>query len=246
MKNLLSLLILSLFLMFSCCANAAPVGNPNFYIPGDSPLNISMELDILRGGDIDFCASNGVTAKMEYESVSSFFLKMGYLLSQRNNLQTYLRLGLSEIDIVDEVGDHIDTDTDFAYGIGLSGILFQFENDVKIGADISYLKFNPEVETYSWFNVENMGMELDYEEFEIALVISKEIGSFVPYCGVKHSKVEMEIPENSLTYQIEMENEDNLGVFVGFDLLVKEDSSLNLEGRFLDDQAFSIVFHFGF
>ncbi|MCG2712744.1 MAG: hypothetical protein L6416_10555 [Candidatus Omnitrophica bacterium] len=246
MKSLLNLVILGLFLMFSCCADAAPVGNPNFYISGDSPLNISMELDILRGGDIDFCAGNGVTAKMEYESVSSFFLKMGYLLEERNNLQTYFRLGLSEIDIVDEEGGHIDTDTDLAYGIGLSGILFQFANNVKIGADISYLKSNPEVKTYAWFNVENIGMELDYQEFEIALVISKEIGSFVPYCGIKHSKVEMEIPDNSLTYQIKMENEDNLGVFAGFDFLVREDSSLNLEGRFLDEQAFSIVFHFGF
>ena len=102
MKDFLSLLIISLFLMCSYCAHAAPVGNPNLYIPGDSPLTISMELDIVRGGDIDFRASNGVVAKMEYESVSSFFLKMEYLLNQENNLQSYLRLGLSEIDIVDE------------------------------------------------------------------------------------------------------------------------------------------------
>ena len=123
---------------------------------------------------------------------------------------------------------------------------FQFENNVKIGADISYLKFNPDVETYAYYNVENIGMKLDYQEVEFALVISKEIGDFVPYCGVKHSKVEMEIPENSLTYQIDMENEDNLGVFVGFDFLIQETSSLNLEGRFLDEQAFSITFNFGF
>ena len=232
--------------MCSCCAHAAPVGNPNLYIPGDSPLTLSMELDIVRGGDIDFRASNGVVAKIEYESVSSFFLKMEYLLNQENNLQAYLRLGLSEIDIVDEVSEHIDTDTDLAYAIGLSGTLFQFGNNIEIGADISYLKFNPDVETYSYYKVENIGMELDYEEFELALVVSKKIDLFIPYFGVKYSKVEMEIPENSLTHQIEMENEDNLGVFVGFDFLIKEDSSLNLEGRFLDDQAFSITFNFGF
>ncbi len=81
-----------------------------------------------------------------------------------------------------------------------------------------------------------------YREWQAALGLGKEFDFFTPYMGVKYSYVRSsgELTVDGDTYFGEKQKaRDNVGAFVGFAITPADMFSINLQGRFIDEEAYS-------
>jgi len=77
----------------------------------------------------------------------------------------------------------------------------------------------------------------------VAGAVSVQIGPFIPYCGLKYSdfNADVRVTVLGVTYDDDsIQPANNLGFFVGADIIVLEYLSLNIEGRFNDETALSL------
>jgi hypothetical protein len=75
--------------------------------------------------------------------------------------------------------------------------------------------------------------DADWKEWQVSLAGTKQIGRSVPYVGVKYSDAKLTSGEPKEVA------DENVGVFVGTDVKITGQWSVNVEGRFVDETAVS-------
>lgn len=246
-KNTIILVIVMIF-VFNSVNYAAIVGNPNLdFNPKDT--RFAFEIDHTNSRDL-IGSSRGVTGNLELDAFSSFLFEISWPVLFGNNSRFDVRFGIiGPATVVDESGYSVDCGTGPAAGIGFSNTLNDFGDGLKLGFDAKFLFGKCGT---GGSNKSSSDRELEYREFEAALILSKKINNFIPYAGVKLSRLDMTIPAKTTTYYyyslssnaVDMENDNNIGLVFGFDLLTSENSSINLEFRFIDETAISLGFRF--
>jgi opacity protein-like surface antigen len=141
-------------------------------------------------------------------------------------------------------------DDDFAWGFGASVLIHEFENGLRIGADGKYraaevdlIELDINGTKYGLADISEVSG--DFEEWQFSLGIAKEFGEtvkFIPYAGVKYSDVEVQAKGTILgtVYQTNNVNsKDTMGGYAGAEVAFNDNLSVYVEGRFVDESAFS-------
>jgi len=229
MKKILLLSVISCFIV-SGLVYASPVGNPS------KPLLASEEMPFSAGAEFDFVFERELDVADMDMSIENLFLytaKLSYTLEKR--VDFYCLLGVASGELSWEASGldlSIDTEAAFAWGLGATVFLYEFDNGLRLGADGNFRMTEPSLDTV-------IDADLEYSEWQIALAVSKQIDKFIPYGGIKYSDVKVELTVPGLGS--EDTNSDNLfGIFLGCDFLVDDNLSFGLQGRFIDETALSI------
>ena len=209
--------------------------------------------------DLKFKSASGLSAAADVKEVEidkgyQIMLKSSYGLL--DNLDVYVKLGAADYDVdaaiynkntgAKDSSDEINTDTDFAYGLGLKGS-YDLTETWLIGCDLQYLRSKHKTKiaetTIATGAIESTTYKSGtFQEWHIAPYVGYRAGDFLPYLGVRYSdaKLSMKSPADSgWTDDHKYEADDNFGVFLGTDYKISETCSLNLEGRFIDETAMS-------
>jgi len=246
MKKIVVLGVVVGFIVFSgLIVNAAPVGNPAspVLLESDTPFKIGAEVDFVNGRELDV---SGESVEIE---VRFYTGKLSYTIADRIDVYAFFGV-IDEAEVDEEVDDNNYKylfDEDFAWGIGATVLIYELENGIKLGVDAKYRTAEVDL-TELDINGTRYGIadisdiQGDFDEWQVALGITKQFGKFIPYGGVKYSDVEVQAKGTVLgtVYQTAEVNSENIfGIFIGCNILPMDNLSLNIEGRFIDETAFS-------
>jgi len=262
-KTLFVGLIVISLLFISFVVNAAPVGNiakpamlkSVFFNQGEEKPVLGFigegEFDITDNVNIQGCSND-----TEFESLGG---KLGLVLLDRIILYGSLGTAVFNAEF-DSNGRNvrIESDVGTSWGFGGTAIAYEkmlpgFDNSIlRIGVDgrfrVTDLKVESIVEdttTYYPDNADINGEGLSYWDWQVALAASLQLGileNFIPYAGVKYSNCEADATTEvgpRVHHLLDAESEDNLGIFVGTDIVIADYLSVNIEGRFIDEEAVS-------
>jgi len=254
MKKLWILGLVTIFLFAYSVVSAAPVGNPAKPIleKGDTPFKVGTELDFVTERDLDV-SDEDVTV----ENLNWYAGKISYALADR--VEPYVLLGAANGEFSEKwsgVDLKYETETAFAWGLGATVLLKEFNNGIRLGIDGRYRQTEPDIDkvtlngvSYSPGDVGISDFSAEYKEWQVALGISKELGQFVPYGGIKYNDVEASLKAtiSGTTYTTDDINSDGVvGIFVGCDFLPTKNLSIGVEGRFIDETAFTVSANYRF
>jgi len=259
MKKMYVLGISMIFLtIFSVVVNAAPVGNiaapaimKSLLLTGDDEV----KLGIIAAGEGDIVFDRKI--KDEYGDVELSFYgsKIGVSLFDKAIIYGLVGAGSAQEEIdISGTKVEFETETDFAWGVGASVIAYETKIDgfgngiLRVGGDIKYRSAEPSVDkvtigsvVYDLPNALITDSSVEYNEFQTALGLSYQLDKFIPYMGVKFCGLDGDVKAtlSGTEYKDSFEEEESVGMFVGTDILIGDSISLNVEGRFIDEEAIS-------
>ena len=168
-----------------------------------------------------------------------------------------------------------DLDTDFAWGVGAKACLWGCAGTgPRILADLQYLQYKPDT-TLTVDGVDlataqqqefiaagattaavSVDAETEIKEWQLALLAAWTVNQWRPYVGVKYSDMETDtdvklngqangVPFTG-DFDVQFEADDNVGAFVGTDFIVNPTLSWAVEGRCVDETAFTIGLNWKF
>jgi len=142
-----------------------------------------------------------------------------------------------------------ETDTAFSWAVGAKAILFEHK-DTIIGLDGRYFSAELDLDkiivdgvTYDVPSGSVTEAKVEYDEYQIALGVAQKINMFVPYGGIKYSRAKGKLLATISGTKYESDdakNKDEVGLFIGCSILPLKNISLNVEGRFVDEEALMV------
>jgi len=215
-------------------------------------LSIACIGDFISDRDIDVAGG-------EFE-MDTIFARIGLSAFDRINL--YVDFGqVLDMSYACELNTTLvqvkyEYDDDFIWGIGLNGLLYRWDNGLEIGAGASYrqAEMNIEKATIDGNSYDRAQFALvndgDLSEWQAAVELAWNLDFFVPYVGIKYSDVEVDGDVTLAITQYNGSGKDagtNVGGFVGVTLLPRLDGipkseqvSINVEARFIDENALNV------
>ncbi|MDP8229899.1 MAG: hypothetical protein P9L93_02220 [Candidatus Gorgyraea atricola] len=154
-------------------------------------------------------------------------------------------------------------DSEAIIGVGASALIYRWDNGFEIGANASYRTTDLAVNdvtvdsrVYTTTELTNV-TNSDYEEIQGAVELAWKNGVFAPYVGLKFSDVELgsdyTIAPQQYSDSKGKGSDRNLGGFVGLTITPKieatpqsEQLSINIEGRFIDEEALNVGISYKF
>jgi len=265
------LLTIALIAISSALSYAAPVGLTSEADAATSAKvfeksDIGIELSI--GGIADIVTKREVNIQNGEFEMDAYLGRIG--LSLMEKLYLYVDVGQAtnmEYAYTTLGENHkVSYEDDLIYGAGLSALIYRWANGLEIGANGSYRQADLKLDTVTINNVTfkrstltNIS-ETEFKEYQAALEVAWRTEYFIPYAGAKYSDVELGsdfkiAPQN---YSAKGKNADkNYGAFVGLSITPRTgflspsapDSkplSINLEARFIDEEAFNVGLSYKF
>ncbi|MFA4991229.1 MAG: hypothetical protein WC569_01425 [Candidatus Omnitrophota bacterium] len=145
------------------------------------------------------------------------------------------KVGIGNVEW-DRVGaSDLDYETNFAggYGFRIKG----YENEkwgIKTVVGFQHISVHP------------LGADEGIDKHQViiddwqgSLLVSKDIGSFVPYCGARYGSVDFIKWVNEHDRK-RIKSDDFLGLVLGADYWIDSNTKVNLEGAFIDGQEYAI------
>lgn len=138
------------------------------------------------------------------------------------------------------------------WGIGLNAVIYEWEKagiqlfgdgNYRQAKDIGYEAIVIDGTRYTKNQLSGLETKAKWEEWQVALGISKKFKYFVPYAGVKYSdvKTSAKATYSGTTYDLgSAKSKGTVGPFIGVSILPVKGVSIDLGGRFVDEQAFSV------
>jgi|GEM_PF-1156245 len=219
-------------------------------------LNIGFDTDVLL--EKKFKYDSAVTSSAPKLKGQYYMAKVSCTLFSR--IQPYLTVGASHLKMSwsDKANGAVDLQANIApaWGAGVKAYLWEFEGmGLKVFSTASFRSTRP---TRMESLTTNRGSgNITQSSFKVlerqgSLGISKEIKprgwenvSFVPYAGVVYSSTTARITAaqsgNSINAGAKGQK-DNVGLFLGTDFMIMDNLSLNVEGRFIDQEEVSAGF----
>lgn len=253
-KIFVFVLICSIVMYFPLGSVSAPVhvpARPLLNVQNDSqyPANIAVEVDCVTGRnlqeDIRITRANWVNFKVTE-------------MLMDNKVQPYFLVGaLIDGDFEQEVGNadlKYKTDDAFSWGIGTTILAYEINERMALGLDIKYRNVQPTVHSVTIDgnkfsrDDDNVSLRCSYQEWQAALGVCGVTDKFIGYGGIKYSDVRtlLKAEAGGIDTRESVGSAENVGVFVGCEFLLTEDTTIGLEGRFLDEEAYTcfITVHF--
>jgi len=199
----------------------------------------------------------------EFE-MSAYAARLGLNITERFNF--YVDLGEAkdmELSCV-IMGETIkyEFDDDFLWGIGGNALIYRWDNGLEVGvnaayrqADMTLSKAYVDSAQYDIADLTNV-KDGEYQDYHVACELAWKTEHLIPYIGVRYSDIEVDgyFEEGGEAKNAQGENSsENIGAFVGVTITPRfegspksEQISINLEGRFIDEEAFSVGVNYKF
>jgi len=221
-------------------------------------IKTAVDMEFLTGRDLH--ASDAT--KTEILNGHAYSGKISFVAFDR--IEPYFRLGIAQMKAKwTEAGTEVklESDDNFAWGVGGKVLIWNFEKPkIKLVGDGSYRIADLDVDKAA---IAGQAVSFDtaksrflIREWQVALLAATEIdvgtggkeevlgiSTLVPYAGVKYSQMygRLRLVRSDATFFNPgvVEADHNIGIFAGCDFVGPNSVSLNIEGRFLDETAFS-------
>jgi hypothetical protein len=260
MKKLIVIIICFGLSLSITAAYAAPVGNiatASVLKKGIIFQDEQAQFAVVSSLDVDLTWDQNLKNQDDDTEYYYYGGKVGVLVMDR--FMPYAFLGTAEAKKQRfKIGpDKVkwDTDYDFVWGIGGTAVLYEIrlgdmsQDTLRIGVDGNYRQSHLKIDKVELngtpYNSDNPALTqsgYELEQWQVALAVSYQMDQIIPYAGVKYSDAtgEAEAKINGKAYKNDFENKDNVGIFVGGDILINDSFMLNIEGRFIDETALSL------
>ncbi|MFA4991593.1 MAG: hypothetical protein WC569_03335 [Candidatus Omnitrophota bacterium] len=258
--------VISVFLclvFLSCSVFAAPVG-----LTSEADLLESTKLfrdlnEMGLGLSLGFYADIVNEREIEIERNGEFEMDM-YMarlsLTANDRFTLYFDIGQAKDPVFSyhNLGSDIKIfyEDESAWGTGLNVLIHRFDNNIEVGAHAGYRQYELSLDKvmidgaqYAPGALTNIS-EDNYKEYQAAVEIGWKADYMRPYLGVKYSDVELgsDFTLAPQTYSAKGKRTDsNLGLFAGVTLTPElpfykdtRQLAINVEGRFVDEQALSM------
>jgi len=196
--------------------------------------------------------------------MASYAARIGLNIIERFNF--YVDLGQAQdMELTwTQNGEKIkyEFEDEFLWGIGGSALIYRWDNGIEIGVNAAYrsasMNFDKGDRDGTAFTKATVTSfkDGDYEDYHVACEVGWRTDYFIPYIGVRYSEVEVDgyFVENGATHDAQGKGAaQNVGVFVGLSITPKiegmpksEQFALNIEGRFIDEEAVSVGLSYKF
>jgi len=258
MKKLIAIIICFGFVLSVTAAYAAPVGNiatPSTLKKGIIYKDEAAQFAVVAGSEVDLTWNQNLKRQDDDTEYYLYDGKIGVLIMDR--IMPYAILGAAEAKKqtfnIDGTKIKWDTKYDFVWGVGGTAMLYETKLEgmgngtLRIGVDGKYRQSHLKVDKIAINGVEQADTDVtqskyELEQWQVALAVSYQIDQIIPYVGVKYSDATGEAVTtiSGTKYKNDFENEDNVGIFVGGDILINDSFTANIEGRFIDETALSL------
>lgn len=255
------LLAALLVLGLGTAAYAAPVGltseadltEGELWADNNIGISVGFITDIVRKRKVN--VDNG-----EFE-VDVYAARIGLSVMDRFNF--YIDLGQAnnmQFEFTDK-GESVRVgyEDEDMWGVGVNALIYRWDNGLEVGAGASYrtAEMNFKDATIAGVEYERNSSTVtsvndgDMEEIQLALELAWKREYFAPYIGIKLSDIEVDAEFTTSGLERKAANIDsnqNVGVFVGLTITPKIDVfgdkneriAINIEARFIDEEAVSI------
>ncbi len=240
-----------------------PKGSGVFSLKQDKNISLKVAADFDYVLNRDLHASAATKTKIKNGSWS--MVKLYYTMFN-GRVEPYFQFGTVKLKAKwSEPGADVELESDntMGWGLGTKALLWSMQKPkVNFVGDIMYRMANLDPSEGS---VAGSKVGLDsaksaflIREWQLALLASTEIdvggegsdreeilgiSKLVPYAGIKYSDVNgrLRLQRSDAVYfnPGTIDSERNFGIFVGCDILGTGSLSLNVEGRFIDETAFT-------
>lgn len=185
--------------------------------------------------------------------LDSNFGKIGFILVQR--LELYGLFGTSEETIKwtsppktgftsENTKLSADTNSHFSWTAGGKVVLLEF-GCTYFGLDIQFFKINAPGKFSYVLNQLNYPFDfgpkyLILREKQISFGIARKMAFIVPYAGVTYLKSELHMKAEGVENSLYFKNATKFGIYIGGTLMLTSKLQITAEGRFINEDAFSI------
>lgn len=240
------------FGLFSSTVFASPINLPTG-IKGQEGLGLGNNLP--AGISAGFLYDHVDKRELNKDSGKVDFDMMGgkIILSVMNTFDIYTMLGATqntEYKASDSGSDYVFSLGDnFMWGFGASAIIHEWKDaEIQIFGDGNYREArNIDVDSAT---VDGAPATLagtisaKWQEWQVALGISKKFQYFIPYLGVKYSDVRAsaQATVSGDAYDSgSVSSEGKVGPFIGVSIIPAKWLSVDVNGRFVDETAVSVA-----
>ena len=259
MKYLLVLLVLSIFIISSTMVYALPVGNVG--MPGTIKKGLvikdeNSKFGFAVGPEVDLNGDRNMKHQAKDTEYTFIGGRGGIIVSDKAYL--YGIIGAADADQKYKISNkevEWDTKTDLSWGAGATVVLY--EKDVqyagnkgvlRVGVDGKYRSSDLGVDKvkmddviYDSTDTALTEKKFNCNEWQVAVGVSYQFSTVSPYAGVKYSDADgsAKATVSGQNYEYNFDPKSNFGIFAGIDVLAFDCLSINAEGRFIDETAFS-------
>ena len=249
---ILSCIIVIWFPVGSISAPIHVPARPLLGVQSDSqyPANVAIEGDFITNRqlqeDIRITRANWVNLKVTE-------LLMG------NKVQPYFLVGaLIDGEFEQELNGGVDvkykTEDAITWGAGTTILAYEITERLALGLDVKYRQVHPVVSSVSIDgnrfsrSDDDVSLDCNYQEWQAALGLCGMTENFIGYGGIKYSDVKtlLKAEADGIDTRKSVGSAQTIGVFVGCEFLLTENTTIGLEGRFIDEEAYTcfITVHF--
>ena len=256
MKKLLMASIIAVVLSIGSLANAAGIGDTIEPL-GNGKVSVSIINNNILEKDYE---PSGNVTKANLDEMNETYAKIA--IGAGDNLNLYVMLGMiNSAELTEDwtqastnYTTKFETDSDFLWGLGSSSA-YEFGNKYFIGSDFHYIAWEADVDKIEESGESATNIKGGYEYYELQGSIyagkrfesSPEI-SLIPYAGFFYNYSEIESDGDITcetttayyTHKGDIENDDKFGIMLGANMEIAKSFLLNVEGRFIAEEAFTI------
>lgn len=235
-----------------------------------APVGLTSEADVTKAewsyNDIEvsvgFVVDSVSERKIDIDSgdfeMDAFMARIGVSALDRFNF--YVDLGVAQDMeygfVIQGEPYRTEFDDEFLWGVGVNALIYRWDNGLEVGVNASYRQAEMNLDQATVTNIKYTKAQMtsindgEFQEYQGALEVAWRTDLLTPYIGVKVSEVEVDadFTLNGTQRNASGKNAaENVGVFVGLEITPKlaefpksEQLAINLEGRFIDEEAFSV------
>ena len=261
MRKIIALAICLGFILSVSAAYAAPVGNiatPSILKKGLVMKDGQSNWGVIAGPEVDLNWDRNL--KNQQDDTEYFFYggKIGLLLMDRFIPYSILGAAKGKKQTFQVNSNKVQWETDYDFVWGAGGTLMLYETEpgqvgegiLNVGVDGRYRQSHLSIDAVTLDGAAHKSgdasltsSKFELEEWQIALEVAYQYKQVVPYVGVKYGDAtgEAEATINGAKFKNDFENKDNVGIFVGGDIMINDSVTANIEGRFIDETALSLA-----
>ncbi len=170
-----------------------------------------------------------------------------------NRFDIYTILGSSQSAELDAGGNNlVSFEDNFMWGLGASAIIYKHEETgIQLFGDANYRQASGigidsvtlSGVKYSKSQLSGLTADCKLQEWQAALGISKKFKYVAPYVGIKYSdvKVSGSVTAGGTTLDLgSAKSQNKVGPFVGISITPIKGISIDVSGRFVDEEAVSV------
>ncbi len=238
---------------------AAPVGLTSQNLDLKSDLLAKENYGVTLAVIGDFVSERNIDIDSGELSVDSCFARIGATALDR--FEVYVDFGSTfntEYKFAIQGEDYkIDYDDELVWGVGGSALIYKWENGIEVGAMASYREADLTIDTVSLNGISytlNAGVtnvsDSKYSEWQVAAEVAWKTEYITPYVALKYSDVELGSSFTLTGFARDAKDKnsaENVGIVVGASITPKisglpasEQIAINVEGRFIDEEAINV------